>query len=85
MAEFLFHVGFKEDGILKDSIDRQFRRVMHSRLGDREDLKEALTPKYRYGCKRITPHDSYLKSEFDLRGHPALSRPHSLMYSSQCS
>ncbi len=34
---------------------------MHARLGDREDLKEALTPKYRYGCKRITPHDFYLK------------------------
>ncbi len=39
------------------------RDQMRDQLGDHDDLKKALIPTFRYGCKRITPHDDYLSSE----------------------
>ncbi len=45
-----------------------FRKEMHEKMGGREDLKRALTPKFRYGCKRITPHDHYISSELQCSG-----------------
>ncbi len=39
------------------------RDQMRDQLGDHDDLKKALVPAFRYGCKRITPHDEYLSSE----------------------
>ena len=65
--EFNFHAGFKENGFLKEQIDKNFTREIHSRLGDREDLKKKLTPTYRFGCKRITPHDHYIKSKLGAK------------------
>ena len=52
---------------IRFQIDEMFRKEMHEKMGGREDLKRALTPKFRYGCKRITPHDHYISSELQWR------------------
>ncbi len=61
----LTHLVFANDGPLLQVAERYARRHLHKQVKDTE-LRRALTPDYRLGCKRILRSDDF---------YPALTKP----------